>query len=482
MHYDLSSFVGKNILVIGDIMLDEYWTGPAKRLSPEAPVPVVDITDVDLRPGGASNVAFNINALGANANLLGIVGEDDNAEKLINIFNNNNLTYELVKSIKSPTITKLRILSSDQQLIRLDREQEFSDIELKILKTNIEKNIHNADIIILSDYAKGTLNNIQSIITLAKSLSKTVIVDPKSADFSIYKDADIITPNLREFEAVVGKCEDINAIEAKARGLITKYNLDTLVITRGKDGISIIKKDNYPIHMPAISNEVYDVTGAGDTVISAIAVALAAGFDIKDAVNIANIAASVVVAKVGTSVATIKDIKNKIEYLTNINDDLPRGIFEAKVLRDIVAKSQAKGERVVFANGCFDILHYGHTRLLEKAKSFGDRLIVAVNSDDSIKKLKGDSRPHHTLVQRMEVLNALKSVDWVVSFSEDTPGECVKMLNPDIIVKGSENFKTIDDIPESEGVLHVLSRGGQVKLLPRTQNCSSTDLIARELI
>lgn len=481
MHYDFSNFKTSKILIIGDIMLDEYWSGPAARLSPEAPVPVVDIAEVDLRPGGASNVALNIKALGAEPLLLGVVGQDDNAEKLINIFDSKALQHDLVKSNKYPTITKLRILSSNQQLIRLDKEQSFSLLELEVLRTNIEKTIGEMDVVVLSDYAKGTLGKVQEIITLAKKLQKTVIVDPKSADFSIYKDADIITPNLKEFEAVVGKCENVSAIEAKARGLINKYNLNTIVITRGKDGISVIQKDNTPYHVSAVSNEVYDVTGAGDTVVAAIATAIAADMDIKDAVNIANIAASVVVAKVGTSVASLKELSNKINYLHNINDDLPQGAFATNELTSIIAKAKARGERVVFTNGCYDVLHYGHTRYLDKAKSYGDRLVVAVNTDESVKKLKGDGRPHHNLAQRMEVLSALKAVDWVVAFSEDTPGECVKALSPDVIVKVDENFKTIEDIPESEGVLHVLSRGGQVKLLSRTEGCSSTQLIEKEL-
>lgn len=472
------SFSAAKILVVGDVMLDQYWHGGTSRISPEAPVPVVKIKKTDNRPGGAANVAANLVALGSQVKLLGAVGKDAAGEILGKILHSKEIPNELVALDNFSTIIKLRVLCRHQQMIRLDHEDELEDISLDNLKAIYDvyaTEVSNYNTVVLSDYAKGVLNNPRPFIEVANAFGIPVIVDPKNADFSVYKGAHIVKPNLTEFEKIVGKCSSLEILEERARNLLANCGINTLVITRGGDGISVVPCTGNATHLPACSGEVYDVTGAGDTVIAVFAASLTANMDLVKAAHLSTIAAGLAVSKVGTTSITLQEIKQSM----NKPKELPLGVLQPEVLRDVIKQSQARGEKVVFVNGCYDLIHYGHVRYLEQARALGDRLVVGINSDESIKRLKGPDRPMYNVQQRMEVLSALKAVDWVVPFSENTPGQLVEYLNPDILVKTDEKFKTVEDIPPNEGVEHVLSNGGSVHLISRTPDVSSTQMIEK---
>jgi len=476
LEIDNLNFPQVKILVVGDLMLDQYWQGDTNRVSPEAPVPVVRVNDQELRIGGAANVVLNVQTLGCKATLMGVVGADEIAQQLTGLIDNYGIEHALTVDPEYATICKLRILSRQQQMLRLDHEDESPSITASALQTMHDKFatiVKDFDIVILSDYAKGVLSNPRPFIETAREHNVPVYVDPKTTNLGIYKGATVLKPNLREFEDVVGKCDSLEDLEGKAEELLKSCGIQQIVITRGGEGSSVVSLDQPAIHLPACSGEVFDVTGAGDTVIATIAACVGCDIDLASAVRVSMHAAAVVVGKVGTSTVNVKEIKSSMQRKIS----LPLGIIKEEVLRDVMKISQSRGEKVVFVNGCYDMLHYGHTRFFAAARELGDRLVVGVNTDASIKRLKGDDRPFHSLECRMEVLASLKAVDWVVPFDEDTPGRIVESLSPDVLVKGGENFKTIDDIPESEGVKHVQSYGGEVHLIARTEGVSSTEML-----
>lgn len=470
------NFSKAKILVVGDIMLDQYWYGNTHRISPEAPVPVVKVNKTDHRLGGAANVASNIVSLGSKVTLLGVTGQDNSATIIKQLLQQKDIQHSLVSNEQLSTIIKLRVLSRHQQMIRLDHEEDIYAIDAEHLRELYDiyaSEVSNYDTVILSDYAKGVLTNPRPYIEAANALGVPVIVDPKNSDFSVYKGAQIVKPNLSEFEAIVGKCQSLEVLEERARNLLVKCGLESLVITRGAEGISVVSSDQPATHVPAYSGEVYDVTGAGDTVIAVLAAALSSGLELSQAVNLSSVAAGIVVGKVGTSSVNMQELKAAMTK----TKDLPLGIIEENELRQIIRLSQAKGEKVVFINGCYDLVHFGHIRYISQAKSFGDRLVVGVNSDASVKRLKGDSRPIYNTQQRMEVLAALDCVDWVVPFEENTPGRLVESLSPDVLVKSGDNYTHISQIPAEEGADHVVARGGSLYLVARTEGCSSTHMI-----
>lgn len=473
IEFEHLNFAASNILVVGDVMLDQYWHGTASRISPEAPVPVVKINKTDNRVGGAANVANNLHGLGCKVGLLGISGQDAAADLLEEALAAAGVTNKVTRFESFVTIVKLRILNGHQQMIRLDREQDslvLSDAELRQVYDLYADGLGQYQAVVLSDYAKGLLRDPQPYIKAARAFNIPVIVDPKGTDFSRYRGAFLIKPNLQEFQAIVGKCDDLAVLEERARELLLQHDIQHILITRGSQGMSLVSIGQPIVHLPAFGGEVYDVTGAGDTVIAVLTGCLAAGMDLVAAVHVSSVAAGIVVGKVGTSQISAQEIVQALGK----DKPLPVGVMDAQSLRGVLKLCQARGEKIVFVNGCYDILHYGHIRYLERARAFGDRLVVGINSDDSIKRLKGPQRPYYTLQQRMEVLAALKAVDWVVSFEEDTPGKLVEILSPDILVKGSENFASIEQIPATEGTEHVLANGGTIHLVDRTENCSST--------
>ena len=464
----LPEYHQSHVLVVGDIMLDRYWHGSTGRISPEAPVPVVKINSLEERPGGAANVAMNITSLGGNATLIGLTGKDEAASILDNQLTKRNVTCNFVQLDSHPTITKLRVLSRNQQLIRLDFEEGFNHVEPQQLLTKIKQSLTASKVMILSDYAKGVLSSPQDIIQLANQANVPVLVDPKGTDFERYRGATLLTPNMAEFEAVVGACQSEDDIVEKGYQLIEDYDLKALLVTRSEKGMTLLQIGKPLYHLPTQAKEVYDVTGAGDTVIATLAASLAAGCSLEESCLLANAAAGVVVGKLGTS--TVSQVE--LEDALRARADNGFGVMNENELQEAVRKAHLRGEKIVMTNGCFDILHAGHVSYLANARKLGDRLVVAVNSDSSVKKLKGESRPINPLMQRMIVLGALESVDWVVPFEEETPQRLIANILPDILVKGGD-YKP-DDIA---GGKEVIAAGGEVKVLNFEDGCSTTHII-----
>jgi len=464
----LPSFENASVLVIGDLMLDRYWHGASSRISPEAPVQVVNVGQIEERPGGAGNVALNIASLGGSATLIGITGDDEAATVLQTKLAAANVVCDFETVSDAPTITKLRIISRQQQLIRLDFEEHFKGRGADGLTERMQKHIKGSGAVILSDYAKGTLANIQSLIEVANQHKVPVLVDPKGTDFAQYRGATLITPNLGEFEAVVGSCKDETELVEKGKALLKQHQWKALLITRGEHGMTLLRPNQPELHLPALAREVFDVTGAGDTVISTLATALAAGSEIEDAVALANIAAGIVVVKLGTATVSTHELRRKLRTI----NETGTGTMTEQQLAMVVDEAKAHGEKIVMTNGCFDILHAGHVSYLQQAKALGDRLIVAINSDDSVRQLKGEGRPVNPCDRRMSVLAALGSVDWVVEFNEETPQRLVTEIMPDVLVKGGD-YK-IDQIA---GAKEVLEKGGKVEVLDFLDGVSTTKII-----
>ncbi|MBV1951424.1 MAG: bifunctional D-glycero-beta-D-manno-heptose-7-phosphate kinase/D-glycero-beta-D-manno-heptose 1-phosphate adenylyltransferase HldE [Cycloclasticus sp.] len=465
----LPEFDQASVLVVGDLMLDRNWQGRTSRISPEAPVPVVHVDGVEDRAGGAGNVALNIAALGSRVTVMGYVGKDDAATSLQGLLEEVGVSCQFEPLDDQPTITKLRVLSRHQQLIRLDFEKGFHDLPVEAMLASFKLALANHDVVILSDYDKGTLASVQQFILAAKAANKKVLIDPKGTDFKRYQGATLMTPNWSEFEAVVGPCKNDEELVSKGMGLLMDLQLDALLVTRGEKGMSLLQPGHAPIHLPTQAREVFDVTGAGDTVISTLAASLAAGASFSDATVLANQAAGLVVAKLGTATATQQELKATLHTL----DDMPRGFVSAAKLDAAITTARINGEKIVLTNGCFDILHPGHVRYLQQAKALGDRLVILVNDDASVGRLKGPERPINSLETRAEMLSALACVDWVCAFSEDSPREHICRILPDILVKGGD-YQRIEDI---EGHDCVAQAGGQSFVLDYVDGCSTTNLI-----
>lgn len=470
MKFDMPRFNQAQVLVAGDVMLDRYWHGSTSRISPEAPVPVVNIKNDDERPGGAANVALNIAALGAKAALIGATGDDEHARSLQTSLNAVGVECDFQVSAERPTITKLRVISQNQQLIRLDFEEGFLAADVAEFPARLENQLANAGALILSDYGKGALQQPQQLIALARAAGVPVLVDPKGSDFSKYRGATLITPNLKEFEAVVGHCETEQQLVDRGIALLRDLELDALLVTRSEHGMTLLRDGEPELHLPARAREVYDVTGAGDTVISVLATTLAAGGDLPQAVALANLAAGLVVAKLGTATVSAPELRRAIQR----EHGSERGVMSVEQLVMAIDDARAHGEKVVFTNGCFDIIHAGHIGYLAEAGALGDRLIVGVNTDESVARLKGPGRPINPVDRRMTVLAGLEAVDWVVPFGEDTPRELLEQLKPDVLVKGGDY--SIDEIV---GADLVLARGGEVKRLSFLDEVSTTAIVEK---
>jgi D-beta-D-heptose 7-phosphate kinase/D-beta-D-heptose 1-phosphate adenosyltransferase len=465
----LPDFRAARVLVAGDVMLDRYWHGGTSRISPEAPVPVVRVDGVEERAGGAGNVALNIAALGAAVELLGYRGQDEAGASLTALLEKAGIACGIECLEALPTITKLRVLSRHQQLIRLDFEERFHAVDPARLAENFAARLAEAHAVVLSDYGKGTLHSIRPLIELAGAAGKPVLVDPKGADFDKYHGATLMTPNRGEFEAVAGPCRNDDELIDKGRRLADRLELEALLITRGEQGMTLLPRGEKALHLPAHAKEVYDVTGAGDTVISVLAAGLAAGASLAEATHLANLAAGIVVGKLGAASVS----REELDYALHGQRAHRRGVIDLDGLLPILAAARRQGEKIVATNGCFDILHPGHIHYLREARALGDRLVVLVNSDASVKRLKGASRPINPLEHRMAMLAALESVDWVVPFEEDTPRDAIGRLLPDILVKGGD----YRDIAAIAGHDHVLANGGEVKLLDFVEGFSTTRII-----
>jgi len=464
----MPEFNKTSVLVVGDVMLDRYWHGATERVSPEAPVPVITVSKQDDRPGGAANVALNTAALGSRAVLLGIVGQDEAAAVVETRLKAAGVSCHFCVAETEPTITKLRAISRNQQLLRMDFEQRFSDSYAAQISNALAAQIDQSDVIILSDYNKGTLADCQSLIAMAKAKGKLILVDPKGSDYRQYKGATLLTPNMTEFEAVVGKCHTEEQIIERGTALIAELELECLLITRSEKGMTLLQKQGTEVHFPARTHEVFDVTGAGDTVISTLAAALGAGTPMQQSVAIANMAAGIAIGKLGTYAISGPEIRKEIAATQRS----ARGVVNEEQLMIAVEDARLAGEKIVFTNGCFDILHAGHVGYLEQARGLGQRLVVAINSDRSVKALKGEGRPINSEDRRMVVLSGLEVVDWVVCFDQPTPEHLLQQIRPEVLVKGGDYG--------IEGVVggdFVRSYGGDVQVLSLLDNCSTTAIV-----
>jgi len=455
------------MLVAGDAMLDEYWFGDTARISPEAPVPVVRTRSAEQRPGGAANVALNLASLGVNASLTAIIGADERGKLLTALIEGRGVRCELVRSASVQTIHKLRVLARSQQLIRVDAEQSLAPCAEEFGKS-FGKLVRATDAVVLSDYAKGTLSRASELVAACRAAGVPAFIDPKGTDFKRYRGAFALTPNRGEFEAVVGACADEAELLHKGNALRAELDLQALLVTRGEHGMTLFRRDGGPLTLPTHAREVFDVTGAGDTVIALLAAGVAAGLDLGDAAALANLGAGIVVGKIGVATVTRSELHLALHRMGSGGD----GVVQLPDLVALVAEAKARGERVVLTNGCFDILHAGHVAYLEEAKSCGDRLVVAVNDDDSVRRLKGASRPVTGLEDRMAILAGLASVDWVVPFGEDTPAQLIAQVLPDVLVKGGDY--RAEDIAGGEAVR---KNGGEVRVLGFKPGRSTSALI-----
>ncbi len=480
--FDLSVFNSLSdvkILVVGDVMLDRYWTGDSSRISPEAPVPVVKIGELDDKVGGAANVARNIAHLDGQVTLLGIIGEDENGERLEQLLAHENISSALVKQSSQPTITKLRVISRQQQVVRLDFEETFSAEHGDIVKQAFEQQLNHFDFVLFSDYNKGSLSQIKAMIKIAREAGKTVLVDPKSKDLADYAGANVITPNKTEFVAAGGLVGNELEITNSARQIMDKCQIESILLTRSEQGMSAISA-NSKVDMPAQVLEVSDVTGAGDTVIATLTMMMAAGLELADAAQVANLAAGIVVAKLGAATVSPEELYKVVnEHMFGSKQAHYQTPFD-EVLKHIEFARQS-GEKIVFTNGCFDILHAGHVHYLEQAKALGDRLVVGLNNDESITRLKGEGRPVNPLKERATVITGLASVDWVIPFGEingnefdDTPYDIITKVKPDVLVKGGDY--TVETIV---GADFVQKSGGQVAVIEFVDGCSTTKIIEK---
>ena len=462
-------FSQARIIVIGDVMLDRYWSGKAARISPEAPVPVVQVKSIEERVGGAGNVALNIARLGGKVTMLAVVGDDAEGESIRTILETNGVSCDFVKEKGIRSICKLRIMAQHQQLIRLDFEDTPIAFDRSALLAKLSRYLPGNDVIVFSDYGKGTLADVENYIVQAKKAGIKMLVDPKGTDYQRYSGADVITPNLAELQAVVGVCHDESRLIEKGRALIQQLQTPTLLLTRGEAGMTLIQEDQ--VHsLPAQAKDVFDVTGAGDTVIAVMALGVALNMALTEAMYLANLAGGIVVGKLGTSTVSMQELTRAMHG----DRDSQYGIVSEDELVKIMARAKAHDEKIIMTNGCFDLLHAGHVTYLQQAKALGDRLIVAVNSDASVKILKGETRPINGLQERMTVLAALACVDWVVAFEEETPERLYCKLLPDVLVKGGD-YST-DQVAGGECVMKA---GGEVKILQFVDGQSTTAMINR---
>jgi len=482
MNIDLKRLSKIRIMVIGDVMLDRYIWGEVSRISPEAPVPVVRIRKRSETPGGAGNVATNLSGLKCVVTLLGVCGMDAMGERLESILQNRQIETKLIPDNHRPTITKTRIMAQGQQLFRLDEEEPdaLGEKTVMALWDFFRKKIETVDGVILSDYGKGIFKTeklCQDMIRECRKRMIPVIVDPKGTDWARYGGATGITPNTAELELAVGRQFEENESDLidAARGLRHHLKIDHLLVTRGAKGMILIQSDDESVRIPARAREVFDVSGAGDTVIATLTAGLALGLSFVDASRLANMAAGVVVGKLGTQPVMQAELMDTLRYADQVKLDCCAGKIASLDAALIQIKAwQTAGNRIVFTNGCYDLLHPGHIHLLNQSRMLGDRLVVGLNTDASVRRLKGDSRPILTERDRAAILGALSSVDMVVLFDEDTPLQLIAALQPDILVKG--NDYRLDQVV---GRNVVEAYGGQVCLVPLLQGYSTTGIVER---
>ncbi len=470
---NLDDIRGLRVLVFGDFMVDQYIDGNVKRISPEAPVPVLEVNSKQSKLGGAGNVVNNVISLGGIVRTIGYVGIDDAGKWLIKNLKNLRVDVSFMKQFKQvKTITKTRVVSKHQQFLRYD-EEVIKDIPPEyeqFIRQNIDLILNDVNVIIISDYNKGAIGESisQFIIDSARKLEIPVIVDPKGKNYNKYKGATICTPNTNELSVVSGTIlNSEESITMAGIELCKKINLQYLLLTRSEKGISLFKiNENLKKDFPAVPKEIIDVTGAGDTVVSTVALLYAAGFSIADCCSIANVAASVVISKFGASTITLNELITAISSNTNVK------LIDKDVIQYIANSLRESGKKIVFTNGCFDLLHAGHLSSFNKARSFGDVLIVAVNSDASVKKIKGNLRPIISQDNRIALLCALECVDYVVLMEDNDPVNLIKSIKPDVSVKGIDWKNKY--VPEKDVIE---SLGGKIEFIELEAGISTTEII-----
>ena len=478
----ISKFKQQNILVIGDLMVDEYLWGNVDRISPEAPVQVVDIDREEYTLGGAGNVVKNLVSLKANVYVASVIGDKENGNLILSELNKLGVFLSgIFKDSNRISSKKTRIISSanNQQILRVDRETKSpigKNDENKIINF-VKANIDKFDVIIISDYLKGVLTRrvLKNIIRIARKHNKPITVDPKGEDYRKYWRSTIIAPNKKEAE-VASKIaiKNENDLRKAGKKLLDEIETEAVLITRGKEGMTLFESAGKIINISARAKEVYDITGAGDTVVSLLGLGIASGLTYKESTEIANIAAGIVVGKVGTATVTPQEI---FEYCNQQSTHFSNKLKEIEELKPIVEQEKAKGKIIVFTNGCFDLLHVGHIKYLQEAKLLGDVLILALNSDSSVKRLKGDKRPLMSEEDRAHILSALDCIDYITIFDEDTPLKLIKELKPDVLVKGKDYKKS-----EVVGWKVVENYGGRVELINLVEDVSTSSIIDKILI
>ena len=469
---------GTAVLCVGDAMLDRFVYGVVDRISPEAPIPVVRVEREESMLGGAGNVVRNLVAAGAQPTFVSVVGDDAAGRDVTRLIGEHGeIDPCIIVEPGRQTTIKTRFFASSQQLLRADRETTapLSESSRVQVLTRADRLLRNISALVLSDYGKGVLPPVIAgeLIRRARALGKPVVVDPKGIDYSIYRGATVLTPNRKELhEATQMPVHDEESIVAAARHLIATCEVDSVLVTRSQDGMTLVTSDGSIHHLPAEAREVYDVSGAGDTVVATLAACMGSGATLLESARIANVAAGIVVAKIGTAVAYAAEVVSALHH-----DDLwgaENKVLASDTAAEIIGRWHRKDLKVGFTNGCFDLLHPGHISLLSQAKAACDRLIVGLNSDASVSRLKGPTRPVQSEAARATVLASLASVDLVVIFNEDTPLETITHLQPDVLIKGADY--TVETVI---GADIVLAHGGKVLLANLVDGCSTTNTIKK---
>ena len=468
----LSEFNKMLVLVMGDLMVDKYITGVVERISPEAPIPVLQQQQVIRKLGGTGNVILNIISLGGKVRAIGRIGQDEEGETLRHTLKSCGVEDEYVFS-EGTTIVKTRVTASHQQFIRIDEEKILppsGKITQKIIH-DIPRMMDNVAVVIISDYAKGFITEelAQAVISEARRRGVPVLVDPKGKSAAKYRGATALTPNNKEFMDMTGitRLPDEEGIREKGVELSQKNDLDMVIFTRAEKGISVITAKGEKRDYPAVIQEVVDVTGAGDTVVSMLAMGIGAGLELSTCVKLANLAASIVISRFGAAQTTVEAIERAMS-------PGQKTLLSREEIIEEIHQLKSAGKHIVFTNGCFDLVHAGHVKTFRKARSFGDVLIVGVNSDESIRRIKGPSRPIVSLENRMYLLNALSCVDYIIPFDEDTPQKLIEQIRPDVLVKGG------DWAGQSiAGGDFVRSYGGRVEFVDLKQGLSTTSIIEK---
>jgi D-beta-D-heptose 7-phosphate kinase/D-beta-D-heptose 1-phosphate adenosyltransferase len=475
MNIDISKFNQTHLLVIGDLMIDEYVWGGVDRISPEAPVQVVSVKNQDYALGGSGNVVNNLMTLGARVSVLGVTGPGRDGRRLLDKLDALGAdTLGIVQEPGRHTTIKTRIIAEHQQVLRIDREtkKEISPQTFNSIIKTAERIIPDVDVILISDYAKGLISRsmITRLVQIAGKHNKTTIADPKGLDFTKYAGVNLLTPNKKEAALASGmEITDAKSLAAAGQKLLENSGIEKLLITCGKDGMVFFEKDRKPFTMGTKAREVYDVSGAGDTVIAVLGLGIAGGLPFKKAVFLANTAAGIVVGKVGTAAVSQDELLQALEPAPAETVTKP---ITLKALAELCRKLQKDRKRIVLTNGCFDLLHVGHIKLFAASKKLGDVLIVAIDDDDSVRRLKGSGRPVISAPERVRILSALDSVDYLVVFAANELDQVIESIRPDILTKGS-NYDS-----EQVGGRDILeSYGGRVELIPVTEEISSTQII-----